>query len=650
MRKSTPVFLAIIVFLGPALFAGLSRQIVTYDIKARLVPEEKKIEGQEVLTWLNDSDMPVSELQFHLYLNAFKNNRTTFMKESGGSHRGFKLDKENWGFITVKNIRIQDGADLMPSMTFIQPDDGNSDDQTVMKVGLPTPVKPQEKITLAIEFTSKMPKVFARSGFVGDFFMVGQWFPKIGVFQDGAWNCHQYHSTTEFFADFGVFKVDITAPERFVVGATGKRIAEKKNADGTKTYTQYQEDVHDFAWTACPDFIEFKEKYTLDDPRVETEMILLVHRAHIKQKDRYAQALRNGLEFYSKSYGAYPYETITLVDPAPGAMAAGGMEYPTLFTADTITWLPKGVHLPEMVTIHEFGHGYWYGMVGSNEFEEAWLDEGINTYSEIKAMTKYYGEDRSMLDIGGIKVGSVAYNRLAVIGSGRFDPIVKNSWQYISGGSYSLNVYSKAGLMLLTLERWLGEDVMSRIMKAYFEKWKFRHPTTKDFVQVAEEVSGKDLGCFFNQVLTSPDKLDYAISNLKAVEIEEEEGIFDGQTNESKKEAKAGDKSKPAPKMYRNEVTVARYGEWVFPQDILIVFENGEKVRQTWDGKDRWTRFVYTKNTKVVSAEVDPEHKMVLDADYANNSRILGLKRPAVVKAALGFMKWFQGLLSFVSL
>lgn len=213
-----------------------------------------------------------------------------------------------------------------------------------------------------------------------------------------------------------------------------------------------------------------------------------------------------------------------------------------------------------------------------------------------------------------------------------------------------MNVYSKAGLMLLTLERWLGEDVMSRIMKAYFEKWKFRHPTTKDFVQVAEEVSGKDLGWFFNQVLTSPDKLDYAISNLKAVEIGEAEGIFDGQTNEPKKKAKAGDKPKPTPKMYRNEVVVARYGEWVFPQDILIVFENGEKVRQTWDGKDRWTRFVYTKNTKVVSAEVDPEHKMVLDANYANNSRVLELKRPAVVKAALGFMKWFQGLLSLISL
>jgi len=187
-------------------------------------------------------------------------------------------------------------------------------------------------------------------------------------------------------------------------------------------------------------------------------------------------------------------------------------------------------------------------------------------------------------------------------------------------------------------------------MKAYFERWKFRHPTTKDFVQVAEEVSGTDLSWFFNQVLTSPDKLDYAISNLKAVEIGEEEGIFDGQTNEPKKEAKAGDKPKPAPKMYRNEVVVARYGEWVFPQDILIVFENGEKVRQTWDGKDRWTRFVYTKNTKVLSAEVDPEHKMVLDANYANNSRVLGLKRPAVVKAALGFMKWFQGLLSLISL
>jgi len=651
MKRIPPVFAAIFVLAAGSLPAALSRPVASYDIKARLLPDQKKVVGSEVLTWLNTSESPVSELRFHLYLNAFKNNRTTFMKESGGSSRGFKADPDNWGFITVEKMRIRDGADLTPSLAYLQPDDGNADDQTVMKVDLPAPVAPGEPVVLAVDFTAKLPKVFARSGFSGDFYMVGQWFPKVGVFQDGAWNCHQYHANSEFFSDFGTYRVEITAPERFVIGATGKKTAETKNFDGTMTRVYEQEDVHDFAWTACPDFVEFRETYVLDEPSFKTEMILLVHKAHARQKERYAQALRHGLEFYSRSYGPYPYETITLVDPAPGAMGAGGMEYPTLFTAGTTAWMPQGIRIPEMVTIHEFGHGYWYGMVASNEFEEAWLDEGINTYSEIKAMSRYYGEDRSMIDFAGIRIGSIAYNRMSVLGSGRFDPVLKESWRYVSGGSYGLNVYAKAGLMLLTLEKWLGEDVMARVMRTYFERWKFRHPSSKDFIQVAEDVSGMDLAWFFDQVLRSPDRLDYGVSGLTAVEIPAGEGVFDGGTAAPPaKTAEAGQPAlEPVLKAYRNEVTVARYGEWVFPQEILIVFDDGEKIREQWDGRDRWARFVYQKTSKVVSAEVDPDRKMVLDANYANNSKVLGLKRPGVVKAALKFTFWVQALFSLLS-
>lgn len=119
-----------------------------------------------------------------------------------------------------------------------------------------------------------------------------------------------------------------------------------------------------------------------------------------------------------------------------------------------------------MVTIHEFGHGYWYGIVGSNEFEEAWLDEGINSYSEMKAMDRYYGHDRSMIDLGPLKIGDGDYQRLQFIPVFAWDPIVKNSWEFISGGSYSTSVYSKAALTLKTLENHLGEEVMARIMRA----------------------------------------------------------------------------------------------------------------------------------------------------------------------------------------
>jgi hypothetical protein len=665
MKKPIIPVLISLFFLCQFASASLSEHIVNYKIKAKLLPDEKAVSGQEVLTWLNNSDQPVGELQFHLYLNAFKNNKTTFMKESGGAHRGFKLDKKNWGYINIERFAVAGGPDLTGAIEYIQPDDGNEYDQTVMRVELPEPVLPQETITLEIDFHSKLPKVFARSGFYEDFFMVGQWFPKIGVLWKGEWNCHQYHDTTEFFADYGVYEVEITVPEEYVVGATGKRIKETSNSDGTVTYTHYQEDIHEFAWTACPDFVEFREPFRTENPHVDTEMILLIHRMHLNHKERYLSALKNGIEFYSQSYGAYPYPTITLVDPAPKATGAAGMEYPTLFTGGTMWWLPKGIYMTEMVTIHEFGHGYWYGMVGSNEFEEAWLDEGINTYSEVKAMAKYYGEDQSLTNWAGLKISDLANQRASIMQSSRLDPILKNSWEFYSSGSYGMNTYAKAALMLLTLENYLGEGVMSDIMRTYFETWKFKHPTSEDFVAVAEEVSGQDLSWFFDQFLNSPDKLDYAIGRIRSEEVEDPEGIFDDEVRAEGQESEKGgqeekgtdkqytddqDKDEQgAEKIYRNEVVVLRKGELIFPQEILIRFEEGEELTEKWDGKERWKRYVYFRPYKLESAQVDPEYKILLDINFTNNSRLMEPNKLPVWKHALRLMFQFQNILSLFS-
>lgn len=624
--------------------ASLSKHIVDYRIKARLEPGEKAVVGEEVLTWLNDSESAVSELQFHLYLNAFKNTQSTFMKESGGVHRGFKLE-DRWGFIDIRNIRIQDGPDL--TVEYIQPDDGNPIDQTVIRVGLPEPVPPQEKITLHIEFYAKLPRVFARSGYYGDFFMVAQWFPKIGVLWNGEWNCHQYHRNSEFFADFGVYRVEITVPEEFVVGATGLRIQEQAHGDGTKTYTHVQEDVHDFAWVACPDFVEFRERYTLDNPPVDTEMILLIHRTHLNQKDRFLSSLKNGIEFYSQSYGPYPYPTITLVDPPLKALGAGGMEYPTLFTSMAMSWIPKGIYMTEMVTIHEFGHGYWYGIVGSNEFEEAWLDEGVNTYSEVKAMARYYGKGTSMIDWFGLKASDLDVQRMNVMASTRLDPIQKISWEFFNGGSYGMNSYAKAGLMLLTLENYLGEEVMAGVMRTYYERWKFRHPTGQDFIDTSEDVSGQDLSWFFDQFLRNPDKLDYAVDAVRSHEVKPPRGP---QTEREDVVEDEQQKTQDEELTYRNEVVILRKGELFFPQEIEVVFENGETIREEWDGRDRWKRFVYMKPYKLKHARLDPEDKILLDVNLKNNSMSRKSQKFAPLKYASKLTVLFQVFLSLISL
>ncbi|MBI3189806.1 MAG: M1 family peptidase, partial [Ignavibacteriales bacterium] len=215
----------------------LSPRIANYDIDVRLDESNKMLFGKEVLTWHNKSSDVISELQFHLYMNGFRNSKSTFMKESGGRLRGIKMDKDGWGYIDIKKITLHTGEDLTSAIQFIQPDDGNAEDKTVVRLPLPTPLQPGDSISLSIDFEEKLPQPpFARTGLKEEYFFVGQWFPKVGVYIDGKWNCHQFHATTEFFADFGVYNVRITVPKKNIVGATGLEHEVKLNGDGTATH------------------------------------------------------------------------------------------------------------------------------------------------------------------------------------------------------------------------------------------------------------------------------------------------------------------------------------------------------------------------------------------------------------------------------
>src|SRR5271169_1783357 len=167
----------------PAAALEAPRKIVDYDIRVSLDPGTKLVEGAETLKWTNPADVPVGELRFHLYWNAFRNDRSTFLKESGGQLRGDTADKgKGWGYTDVTSMKWE-GAELVTGARFESPDDGNPDDRTVLVVPLPRPVAGRETISLAIAWKARIPRVFERAGYVRDFFMFGQWFPKIGVYE-----------------------------------------------------------------------------------------------------------------------------------------------------------------------------------------------------------------------------------------------------------------------------------------------------------------------------------------------------------------------------------------------------------------------------------------------------------------------------------
>ena len=410
-----------------------SDETLDYEIHARLDAKTRKISASGVLTWRNQSPEPVTEMRLHLYLNAFKNERSTFMRESNGSHRGHRFDKRAPGSIDLLSFRRGDGEELIDpaALEFVTEDDGNTDDQTVVRIPLKEPIPANGEATFNLKWESTMPKVFARTGYAGDgaFFMVAQWYPKPGVWEEGLvdgkktwhWNCHQFHGRSEFYSDYGAYDVHLTVPSQFAgkVGATGLRQdfegdredGGRDNEDGTFTYRHKAEHVHDFAWVCGEDFRLFTETFeggfgTSEEEQKRVAKILgrdpadlnlrkvtcyfLLQPEHADQLERHKQAVFHALTYMGFWFGEYPYDTLTVVDPDHRGRDAGGMEYPTLITGGTRYIRAARQLSPEGVLIHEFGHQHFYGLVGTNEFRHAWMDEGMNTYATGKVQMAAY--------------------------------------------------------------------------------------------------------------------------------------------------------------------------------------------------------------------------------------------------------------------
>jgi hypothetical protein len=619
-----------------AIVPPLSPRNASYTIKATLDPVTRTITGSETITWRNITTKPATELQFHLYWNAWKDEKSTFMRERAlGAAADEPRAAHEWGRIDVTSLRLTTPSqtDLIGSQRFIAPDDGNTEDRTVVAAPLPQPIEPGGTATIEIAWTAHVPRTFARTGAIGNFFFIAQWFPKLGVLQDEGWNCHQFHAGTEFFSDYGTYDVSLTVPTGWPLGATGVQRERRDNGDRSSTHRYYQDDVHDFVWTTSPDYLERTARF--EHPTLPpVDMRLLLQPEHATQANRHFDATRTTLKYYGEWYGPYPYGHVTIVDPA-WQSGAGGMEYPTLFTAGTRWLAPAHVTTPEGVTVHEAGHQFWYGIVGSNEFEDAWMDEGVNTFSTARAVAQVYTPNYLAIRYFGGFIPWVFKdipinretdgNRLAGYRrDAKSDAQSTPSYRYFpsSGGSIT---YNKTALWLNTMERWLGWPTLQRIMSAHFAAWKFKHPRPADFFHIAAIVSGTDLTWFVDQTYRSSNVFDYGVHDLKSVREQDH---------------------------YRTTVVVRRYGEATFPVDVLVTFKNGDHVVEHWDGADRWKLYAYDRPSEALAAQVDPNRVLLLDVNVTNNSKTLAPRGPrAATKWSAKWMVWLQDcLLSWAAL
>lgn len=587
--------------------AARAENVASYTLRAKLDPIRHTVHGEGTITWRNASTKPVSELWIHLYLNAFKNQSSAFMRAPIGGFRGGHVPNE-WGSIDLKRLALVEGdarEDLLTKIELKRPGD---EDETDARVPLPREVPPGAEIALEVEWDDKLPNIVERTGYDGSFHMVGQWFPKIAKIEpDGTFAHFPFHHLGEFYADFGAYDVTIDVPDGFVVGATGPA-TETRREGGRLVQRHVQGDVHDFAWTAWDGYRVRKETI------LGVEVTVLAPAGYDDHVERELETMRFALPHYAARYGRYPYPVLTIVHPPATASEAGGMEYPTLITTGQPSWLPRGLWFVEAVTIHEFGHQYFYGLVASNEDAWPFLDEGLNSYAENEAMTAWKGPG-SGLDFAGLAIGDVEAQAERARHYGHDEKIAQGAGAFATGSAYGALVYSRTATLLETLARAYGKAKMDRALGVYTRRFRFRHPTPQDLIATIRDEIGPAAAESLRAGLFEKGWVDYAVTQMSSHPSHGAAGMFD---RGGKRETVSRDKT-ALPNRYDGSVLVVRRGTLRFPVEIELVAVDGSRSRVTWDGEAESYRVPYSGSSALRAAVVDPDDRILLDEHPENN-------------------------------
>ena len=630
----------------------LSPRTTNYEIQTSLDDINNILSGTQTIYFVNQSNTCIQNLQFYMYLNSFKNTETSFLKGTstifGNQFSNRNLNE--WGWISIEKItqeKHQTKYDLTKNTRYIQCDDGNINDQSVLEVLLKNKIEPGDTAIFNLEWKAKIPKTIARCGYSRDFYFLSHWFPQLGVFEKNKfgiwdWNCHQFLRSTEFYADFGNYNVQITVPQKYIVGASGCLISEIQNLNNTVTRKYQANDVIDFAWTAYPNFKTKEEIWN------GIKIKLLIPSEYDDQIDRYIKILIFAMEYMENHIGRYPYPSITIVCPPFHGLKSGLMEYPTLITTGSVYGMPKNIRTTESLVVHEFVHQYFMAVVANNEKEEPWLDEGFSTYFEDRIIDSAFGKSKSLVDFIGIKIDNRDLTRLeyTTMNNHREGPTARPAWLF-NEKNYKSLIYSKTATTLHTLQNLIGESNLDTIIKSYFNLWKFKHPKGIDFMNLMKSELLKKFDSviairnyeLFECSLYDSKILDYAVTNITYEHQLKKSGIFD--SNYLSPEISA---------LIHSKVHVERTGDWIIPVEIQINFENGSSQIINWSGIEGSKILNIYNSSKVISAHIDPKHNLLLDIDLNNNSFSVEPNQVALIWYSNKFMFYFQNILQSLSI
>lgn len=502
------------------------QQKVDFTIEVTLNDKEKTLDAFEKIIYKNNSPDTLQFIWFHLWPNAYKNDRTAFSDQQLelGNTDFYFSDKEKKGYINRLDFKVNGiTAKTKDHLQYID----------IVKLILPKPLLPHQQIVITTPFHEKLPYNFSRGGYDGESFQITQWYPKPAVYDKNGWHAMPYLEQGEFYSGFGSFDVRITVPENYVVAATGElqNAAEKKwfsersnfkwkpekqklkSKSGTvKTVTksfptssgqtktlQYQQDsIHDFAWFADKRFIVNTDTCQLPSGRIINVYSFYTPQEETTWKNS-IQYSKDAVRFYSNEVGEYPYPVVSVVQ-GPQSFG-GGMEYPTITVISPVS---SSKELDEVLA-HEIGHNWFYGILATNERNHPWMDEGINSFYQYKYMQLKYGRTKG---------NELLFQTLAA--RKKDQPIETRSEQF-SKINYGLVAYHKTAEWIQLLENKLGSEILKTQMHNYFEQWKFKHPQPADFKAIFQPSLGNKTDEIFSLLNTKGILPDNKLSGFKIV-------------------------------------------------------------------------------------------------------------------------------------
>lgn len=503
------------------------QQKVAYKIDVSLNDNNHTLSAFERIVYINQSPDTLSYIYMHLWPNAYQDN-TELAKQLLEEKETvlYFNEKKYTGKIDSLDFKVNNKSVRWGTME-------NYPD--IAKVELKQFLLPGDSIIITTPFRVKIPVgEVSRLGYIeetlaidGELFneksyQVTQWYPKPAVFDSIGWHRLPYLNTGEFYSEFGTFDVNITTPKDFTIAATGELI-ESKTTEKLKTLSFHQDNVHDFAWFTDNDWITESSEVTLPHSGRTVKTFSRYKRANRDLWRNSVKLVDSSIYYYSLWVGDYPYKVCSAVDG--GITAGGGMEYPTI----TVIGETNSITSLEEVILHEVGHNWFYGILGSNERTSPWMDEGINSYYE----RRYYEEvnkNASLADVIGdylrlVVKDSIPLNRelhrmtFEFIASRNSDlPINLPATEY-SRMNYGGIVYAKSAVAFNYLEKYLGKKLFDECMKEYFNLWKFKHPNAGNIKEIFTKKTGKNLNWFFDDLLTTTYQIDYSLNTARFNEI-----------------------------------------------------------------------------------------------------------------------------------